>query len=149
MFCLTFRVIAKARVPIVKFVEKRSGVAFDIRFNQNLSFSLYSTNFLLKHSWVCLHLGYPFTSPIFLFIYLFIFLLLLLLLFFVFTIYFFCLNIFVCTELIGYIKSLKGSVWVFQVSTNTILVISWMPCSLERSLGSRLGRFLSFSLGTF
>lgn len=27
------QVIGKARVPIIKFVEKRSGVAFDIRFH--------------------------------------------------------------------------------------------------------------------
>lgn len=31
------QVIAKARVPIIKFVEKRSGVAFDIRFAKQSS----------------------------------------------------------------------------------------------------------------
>jgi len=30
---LISQVIGKARVPIVKFVEKRSGIAFDIRFS--------------------------------------------------------------------------------------------------------------------
>lgn len=29
---LVFQVIGKARVPIIKFVEKRSGFSFDIRF---------------------------------------------------------------------------------------------------------------------
>jgi DNA polymerase sigma len=29
---LISQVIGKARVPIIKFVEKRSGIAFDIRF---------------------------------------------------------------------------------------------------------------------
>ena len=33
MWCELFlQVIGKARVPIVKFVEKESGVAFDVRF---------------------------------------------------------------------------------------------------------------------
>lgn len=32
LFLVPFQVIGKARVPIIKFVEKRSGVSFDIRF---------------------------------------------------------------------------------------------------------------------
>jgi DNA polymerase sigma len=32
-FFLSWQVIAKARVPIVKFVERKSEIAFDIRLN--------------------------------------------------------------------------------------------------------------------
>lgn len=37
---MIYQVIAKARVPIIKFVEKRSGISFDVRLeNQKLYFS--------------------------------------------------------------------------------------------------------------
>lgn len=32
LFSMVAQVIAKARVPIIKFVEKTSGIAFDIRY---------------------------------------------------------------------------------------------------------------------
>lgn len=34
------QVIGKARVPIIKFVEKRSGLSFDIRFDDILLFDI-------------------------------------------------------------------------------------------------------------
>lgn len=36
-FLFKNQVIAKARVPIIKFVEKKSGVSFDIRFGYSVS----------------------------------------------------------------------------------------------------------------
>jgi hypothetical protein len=40
-FFLLWKVIAKARVPIVKFVERNSGIAFDIRLNFVSSLWMY------------------------------------------------------------------------------------------------------------
>jgi DNA polymerase sigma len=40
-FFLLWKVIAKARVPIVKFVERNSEIAFDIRLNFVSSLLMY------------------------------------------------------------------------------------------------------------
>ena len=48
---LLIQVIAKARVPIIKFVEKRSSVAFDIRFiNFIFLFLHWIFSFLISYS---------------------------------------------------------------------------------------------------
>lgn len=51
---LFFQVIAKARVPIVKFVEKESGVAFDLRFNIVLLFLSFNDDLWRLHTCVSL-----------------------------------------------------------------------------------------------
>lgn len=45
------QVIAKARVPIIKFVEKKSGIAFDIRFDIHISSLLDALNVYLLIVW--------------------------------------------------------------------------------------------------
>jgi hypothetical protein len=67
-FFLLWKVIAKARVPIVKFVERNSGIAFDIRLNFVSSLLMYFLFVLVSlFNWIngFFHLDLLFMLPLF------------------------------------------------------------------------------------